>query len=140
MTAGPSLSKTFATLSASNQSGSAGYYDVGETAAVLAKIPPPRSRGFVCKSSADGMPYVLAHRDSPRDAREITGDASFSREDVAMSTSFTHPSRSFPSLTDRILDDLIENRFGGLRESIAAETSTREAGPETEPGSSHHYE
>ena len=44
-----------------------------------------------------------------------------------MSTSFMHP--SFPSLTDRILDDLIENRFGGLRESIAAETSTREAEP-----------
>ena len=48
-----------------------------------------------------------------------------------MSTSFMHPSQSFPSLTDRILDDLIENRFGGLRESIAAETSTRKAGPET---------
>ena len=47
-----------------------------------------------------------------------------------MSTSFMHPSQSFQSLTDRILDDLIENRFGGLRESIAAETSTREAGPE----------
>ena len=47
-----------------------------------------------------------------------------------MSTSLRHPSQSLPSLTDRILDDLIENRFGGLRESIAAETSTRKAGPE----------